>query len=273
MSSASNPSDAEKGIPEQEPFPSSLALSTLSFVSAPSSTPSDIKPPGLPAEGGSPRSSVVKEKIESKAVTVTTSAVAQKNAQPKKASRYTSFRLWFNTYRSVQFLFTATHSLTIPQEILYNCFNIQSHWNSPCCNQCLEVSSTIHKRLRSRESLHSYSHEERTLWTVLIPYCQHTLRKGKSSSPMSFLIVTKKSLLSVDSSVVPSWMHIRPSAPRRYSFRLCNLWVLVAYLQGDPNLHSTPVKLHLGPRFRIGNKPDCGRFYCLGCSMGPQHSP
>lgn len=106
MSSASNPSDAEKGIPEQEPFPSSLALSTQSFASAPSSAPSDIKPPGLPAEGGSPRSSVLKEKIESKAVTVTTSAVAQKSPQPKKASRYTRFRLWFNTYRSVHFLYS-----------------------------------------------------------------------------------------------------------------------------------------------------------------------
>lgn len=113
MNSASNVNDAEKGIVEQEPFPIPLALPMQPSESSSSSAESSVanlNPPqtSLPrslapiGKQEIPRITNEKGKELSKAPALTPARPAQKKSPPKKkVSRWIQFKLWFNTYRSL----------------------------------------------------------------------------------------------------------------------------------------------------------------------------
>ncbi|KAF9451497.1 hypothetical protein P691DRAFT_352740 [Macrolepiota fuliginosa MF-IS2] len=122
MTSASNLNDAEKGIPEQEPFPIPVALPTQqSSSSSSASSVTNLDP--TPTSGSlleasekkeQPRPTDEKEKEPANAV-VRAPAPAPpppKKSTPKKkqVSRWIRFKLWFNTYRKF-FTFVMTMNL------------------------------------------------------------------------------------------------------------------------------------------------------------------
>lgn len=112
MSSAPNLNDAERGIPEQEPFPIPLPL-PMHHLESSSSSPSIAKPtypltsslplPPLPLEKqeNSPQNARKREmELFRVAVSVIVAAPPRKKQRKKEVSRWTRVNLWFNTYRS-----------------------------------------------------------------------------------------------------------------------------------------------------------------------------
>ncbi|KAJ3575058.1 hypothetical protein NP233_g1351 [Leucocoprinus birnbaumii] len=110
MSSASNLNDAERGIPEQEPFPIPVTLPSQRSDSSSSGSetnlseplPNSLPHPAEPSEKLEiPPLADKKEETLSKIVTtVAVVAPAKKKPPPRRrVNRWIAFKLWFNTYR------------------------------------------------------------------------------------------------------------------------------------------------------------------------------
>ena len=75
---------------------------------------------------------------------------------------------------------------------------------------------------------------------------------------------------SVASSVVPTWLYLCPSTPGRNSLRLCDIWLLLAYFQGLPQLHPASVKSRCNTGVRYANQSHRRSIRCLCLSLDPR---
>jgi hypothetical protein len=121
MVSASDINDAERGIPEREPFPISLALpmqhseststsSSDANIHHPWTSPLPLAPIPTEKRELSPQIDIKRKKGLPRLSTVAVAIAAPTNKKPppkKQISRWIRFKLWFNTYRSVNFFIKA----------------------------------------------------------------------------------------------------------------------------------------------------------------------
>lgn len=109
MASASDLNDAERGIPEQEPFPIPVVLpvqhsdsssSSVANLSEPPTTPPPPRTPHEKTEQDFLTNEKKREKVPKVVPAINLVAPVKKKPPPKRrVSRWTQFKLWFNTYR------------------------------------------------------------------------------------------------------------------------------------------------------------------------------